>query len=127
MYVALKHTHLMFIALSVILFIIRFAWRMMDSKMLEKKWVKVVPHVIDTILLGTGVALIFVTGFYPFTPQGMWMTEKLTCVLAYIALAFVAMKYSQGTMFRLFAFFGALGWVFAAANLAITKTPQLLG
>ncbi|MCC4801012.1 invasion protein [Enterovibrio norvegicus] len=127
MYVALKHIHLFTIALSVTLFIIRFVWRMMDSKMLEKKWVKVVPHVIDTALLLTGISLVVITGFTPFTPGAVWMTEKLTCVFAYIALGFVALNYSQGTLFRLFAFFGALGWVYAAANLAITKTPQLLG
>ncbi|MEZ8141545.1 invasion protein [Enterovibrio norvegicus FF-33] len=127
MYAALKHSHFLFIALSVSLFILRFAWLMMGSKMLEKKWVKVVPHIIDTGLLATGIALIAITGFIPFTPSAVWMTEKLTCVLAYIALGYVALHYSQGTLFRLFAFFGALGWVFAAANLAITKTPQLLG
>ncbi|KXF79854.1 SirB2 family protein [Enterovibrio coralii] len=127
MYVALKHTHLLFIALSVSLFILRFVWRQMGSQMMQKKWVKVVPHIIDTGLLATGIALIAITGFVPFTPAGMWMTEKLTCVLAYIALGFVALHYSHGTMFRYFAFFGALGWVYAAANLAITKTPLLLG
>ncbi|MBV7300094.1 SirB2 family protein [Enterovibrio paralichthyis] len=127
MYVALKHTHLLFIALSVSLFIIRFVWSMMGSKMMEKKWVKVVPHIIDTVLLTSGVALVFITGFIPFTPAALWMTEKLTCVLAYIALGYVALHYSRGMAFRLFAFFGALGWVYAAADLAITKTPQLLG
>ncbi|PKF51845.1 SirB2 family protein [Enterovibrio nigricans] len=127
MYAALKHTHLLFIALSVSLFILRFIWRSMGSTMMQKKWVKIVPHIIDTGLLATGVALIAVTGFMPFTPAGVWMTEKLTCVLAYIALGFVALHYSQGTMFRVFAFFGALGWVYAAAKLAMTKTPWLLG
>lgn len=127
MYAALKHTHLLFLALSVSLFIIRFVWSMMGSKMMSKKWVKVVPHVIDTGLLATGIALIFITGFIPFTPAALWMTEKVTCVLAYIALGVVALRYSNGTMFRLFAFFGALGWVYAAAKLAMTKTPFLLG
>lgn len=88
---------------------------------------KVVPHIIDTVLLASGVALVFITGFIPFTPAALWMTEKLTCVLAYIALGYVALHYSRGMAFRLFAFFGALGWVYAAADLAITKTPQLLG
>lgn len=127
MYATLKHLHLIFIFLSVTLFIFRFCLRMKDSKWLEKKWLKVTPHIVDTVLIATGVGLIFLTGFFPFTPQGLWMTEKLTCVLAYIALGYVALHYSQGTLFRLFAFFGALGWVYAAASLAMSKTPQLLG
>ncbi|WP_434359330.1 SirB2 family protein [Parasalinivibrio latis] len=127
MYMALKHTHMLAILLSVTLFIVRFFWVMRGSDMMQKKWVKVVPHIIDTVLLGTGVALIFVTGFYPFTPAGLWLTEKLTCVLAYIALGFVALHYSRGALFRTFAFLGALGWVYAAASLAIHKVPQFLG
>jgi uncharacterized membrane protein SirB2 len=126
-YMALKHTHLLSIVLSLSLFVIRFFWVMRGSEMLNKKWVKVTPHVVDTVLLTTGIGLIFVTGFVPFTPSGAWMTEKLTCVLAYIALGFVTLHYSRGKLFRTFAFFGALGWAYAAANLALTKVPHLMG
>lgn len=127
MYFALKYSHLVIIALSVLLFIVRFCLRMNKSKYFDNRWLKVLPHIVDTLLIATGVALIFITGFIPFTPESVWMTEKLTCVLAYLALSYVALYYSQGTLFRLFAFFGALGWVYAAATLAMSKTPQLLG
>lgn len=127
MYHALKHTHLLFIALSLLLFVFRFGLLMVNSQWLNKKWLKIVPHVVDTFLLATGVALVWVTGFFPFTANTLWMTEKITCVFAYIALGFVALQYSHGTLFRLFAFLGALGWLYAAAKLAITKTPLLLG
>lgn len=127
MYLALKYSHLLFIVLSVSLFILRFGLLMKKSKWFESRWIKVLPHVVDTLLIATGLGLIFITGFIPFTPSAVWMTEKLTCVLAYIALSYVALFYSQGTLFKLFAFFGALGWVYAAATLAISKTPQLLG
>ncbi len=127
MYHALKHTHLLFIALSVFLFILRFGLLIANSQWLEKKWLKVVPHLIDTSLLATGIALIGITGMMPFTEHSVWMTEKLACLLAYFALGFVALHYSHGILFKLFAFLGALGWVYAAAKLAITKTPQLLG
>lgn len=127
MYMALKHAHLLLIFFSVSLFIFRFCLRMKNSKWFDIKWLTITPHIIDFLLIATGVALVFVTGFIPFTPDTVWMTEKLTCVLAYIALAYVALYYSQGTLFRIFAFLGALGWIYAAANLAMSKTPQLLG
>lgn len=127
MYHALKHTHLLFIALSVFLFVFRFGLLMANSQWLEKKWLKVVPHLIDTCLLATGIALIGITGIMPFTEHSLWMTEKLACVFAYFALGFVALQYSHGILFKLFAFLGALGWLYAAAKLAITKTPLLLG
>ena len=123
MYLALKHSHLLLVVVSVVLFITRFVLLLIDSKIRNKKWLKVMPHVIDTLLLLSGVALIYVTGFMPFAPGGEWLTEKLFCVILYIALGFVALKPSCGILFRVFAFGGALGWLFLAASLAVTKTP----
>lgn len=127
MYFALKYSHLLLIVLSVLLFVFRFILRMKNSAWFESRWMKILPHLVDTTLIATGVALVFITGFIPFTSTAVWMTEKLTCVLAYLALGYVALYYSKSTLFRLFAFFGALGWVYAAATIAISKTPQLLG
>ena len=127
MYHVIKHIHLMLIVISVTFFVIRFGLLLSGSHWLNIKQVKIAPHVIDTCLIITGIALIGYTGFVPFTQTSLWMTEKLTCVLAYVALASVAMHYSKGFLFRLFAFLGALGWVYAAAKLAITKSPQLMG
>ncbi|MBL4828448.1 MAG: SirB2 family protein [Aliivibrio sp.] len=127
MYAAIKHIHMLTIVLSVGLFIFRYILLMSKSSLLEKKFLKVAPHVIDTLLLGTGVVLIFLTGFYPFTPAGLWLTEKLTCVFAYIALGYVALHLGESRVFKGFAFFGALGWILMAAKLAVTKVPSFLG
>lgn len=123
MYLAIKHSHLLFVFLSVVLFIVRFGWKITQNQMLEKKWVKVTPHVVDSLLLLSGIWLILITHFIPFTPAGEWMTEKLFCVLAYIVLGYIALHQQCGKLFRSFCFVGALGWVFIAASLAISKTP----
>ncbi|MFV0574565.1 MAG: SirB2 family protein [Vibrio sp.] len=125
LYMSLKHIHLISIALSVLLFTIRYILMMMDSPILNKKFFKIAPHAVDTILLGTGIALIFVTGFMPFTAAGAWLTEKISCVLVYIALGFVALKLGRTKLVRSIAFFGALGWLYWAAHLAMTKIPTL--
>lgn len=121
MYMALKHIHLTSIALSVLLLTIRYVLMMMDSPLLQKKFLKVVPHVIDTILLTSGIGLVMLTGFMPFTANFPWMTQKITCVLVYIALGFVALKLGRTKLIRSIAFFGALGWLYWAAHLAMTK------
>ncbi|WP_299022416.1 SirB2 family protein [uncultured Photobacterium sp.] len=125
MYAAFKHLHMVAIALSVIMFVIRYGLMMADSSLTEKKFFKVTPHVVDTILLLTGVALIFITGFIPFTESANWMTQKLSCVLAYIALGFFTLKYGKNKVFKTFTFLGSLGWVMAAANIAMTKSSFL--
>ncbi|KLV01415.1 invasion protein [Photobacterium aquae] len=125
MYFAVKHLHLVAIALSVLLFVVRYGLMMANSSWSDKKFFKITPHVVDTVLLLSGVALMFITGFWPFTPAGGWMTQKLSCVLAYIALGYFTLKVGSNKVFKTFAFFGALGWLMAAAKIAMTKMSFL--
>lgn len=127
MYEGLKHFHLLTIAISATLLSVRFAMMMANSNLLEKKFFKVFPHINDTFLLLSGVGLVFITGFIPFTPAAPWLTEKLTCVLAYIALGFFALKLGKNKLLRTFSFFGALGWLAMAGKVAVTKVPMFLG
>ena len=85
------------------------------------------PHINDTFLLVSGISLIVVTGFIPFTPAAPWLTEKISCVLVYIALGFFALKLGKNKLLRTFAFLGAIGWLAMAGKLAVTKAPFLFG
>ncbi|WP_159738187.1 SirB2 family protein [Vibrio atypicus] len=125
MYEGLKHFHLLTIALSATLLSVRYALMMANSKILDKKFFKVFPHINDTFLLISGIYLIVLTGFIPFTPAAPWLTEKITCVLAYIALGFFALKLGKNKLLRTFSFFGALGWLAMAGKIAVSKTPIL--
>ena len=127
MYTAVKHIHLFMIACSVLLFVVRYALMMGDSDLRNNVFFKRVPHVVDTAMLLSGIALIFITGFIPFTGAAPWLTEKLTCVMVYIALAFVTLNNGKNKVFKTFAFFGALGWLMVAAKIAVTKVPTFLG
>ncbi|MCX9562652.1 SirB2 family protein, partial [Vibrio cholerae] len=100
MYEGLKHFHLFTIGVSVVMLSIRYVLMMMNSAHLERKFFKIFPHVNDTLLLLSGIGLIFITGFIPFTAAAPWMTEKFTCVLAYIALGFFALKLGRNKLLR---------------------------
>jgi uncharacterized membrane protein SirB2 len=95
--------------------------------MMEKRWVKITPHVNDTLLLVSGSVLIFVTGFYPFNPQGTWLTEKLFSVIIYILLGYVALGKQNSQNIRWLAFILALGCLYLVVKLATTKLPLLMG
>ncbi|AZG74428.1 SirB2 family protein [Shewanella livingstonensis] len=125
LYPAVKHTHMMLVAMSVIFFIVRFVLHLRQSPIMEKKFVKVAPHVIDTFLLLSGFTLCFMIKQYPFVDP--WMTEKITCVVAYIALGVMALKSNRNKLFKFFAFIGAIGWVVLAAKLAYFKQVVLMG
>ena len=123
MYMFLKHLHLTTIAISVTLLVLRFIGSMLHASVMQKRWVKIIPHINDTILLLTGVGLIAVTGFYPFTPLSAWLTEKLLGVVIYILLGFVALREGKNKAIRTFALLGALGWIWLIAQMAMTKVP----
>jgi len=127
MYEGLKHFHMLTIALSALLLTVRDVLMMRDSALLQHKFLKVTPHVVDTFLLLSGIGLISITGFTPFTAAAPWMTDKLTCVLAYIALGLFALKLGRTKLMRTLAFFGALGWLAIAGKIAVTKVPMFFG
>lgn len=124
MYMALKHSHMLFATLSVLLLIIRFGLSFTSSTWLQSKFLKIVPHVVDTLLLLSAGWLMMTLSQYPFTTP--WLTEKLIGVTAYIALGFMALK-GRTTPLRIMCFLGALGWLGLVIRVAITKSPVLFG
>lgn len=119
--------HLISIALSVGMLTLRFWWRYTDARLASARWTRIVPPIIDTILLFSGMALIVKTHILPFTEQGTWLTEKLFGVIIYIVLGFIALDYrrARSQQARLIAFPLALVVLYIIIKLATTKIPLL--
>lgn len=124
LYPAVKHFHFMLIALSVVFFTVRFVLHLRGSAVLEKKFLKIAPHVIDTFLLLSGLTLCFIIHQFPFVDN--WLTEKIAAVVAYILLAMIAMKANRGKLFKIFAYIGAISWLVYAARVAVLKQPIMI-
>ncbi len=92
--------------------------------MLEKKWVKVVPHIVDTFLLLSALTLCVLISQYPFVNG--WLTEKLFAVIAYIVMGYVCLKGRTVTL-RWVGLIGALSWIALIGKLAVTKQAIFLG
>ena len=123
MYMAYKHFHLLMAVLSVSFLLLRFAMSLKPAAMLQHKFFKIAPHVIDTLLLLSAIMLMLTIQQYPFVHA--WLTEKLVAVLAYIALAVMAFR-GRTAFIRWLCFLGALGWLGLAIRVAITKQPVFL-
>lgn len=119
----MKHMHMMFALLSILLFCIRFVLLLKNSEMLQRKWLKITPHVVDTFLLLLGIGLMMQYHLYPF--QVDWMTEKVFAVVAYIFTGYYTLKLARNRMMQLFGFIGAMSWVVLIVRLAMTKQPFL--
>lgn len=105
-YATLLKIHLATVALSLALFVLRGVWRMLDSPMLGKQWVKIVPHVNDTLLLAAAIGMLVVGGLNPLK-QG-WLMAKIAGLVVYIALGTLAIKRGETPQTRMLAFLGAL-------------------
>ncbi|WP_076419069.1 SirB2 family protein [Colwellia sp. UCD-KL20] len=115
----MKHLHMTLALLSVGLFTLRFAWLLMNSAQLNKKWVKIAPHVIDTFLLVLGVIMAVKLSINPI--EQLWLGEKILAVFAYIFTGYYTLKIAKNNMMRVIGYLGALGWVMLVVRLAMTK------
>ncbi|MDF3037200.1 MAG: regulator SirB [Paucimonas sp.] len=122
-YLAVKHLHMTFVAMSGLFFATRGLWMLLDSALLQQRWVKILPHIVDTLLLASAFALAWMSGQYPFA-QG-WLTAKVLGLVLYIALGTIALKRGKTKPVRIAAFIAAL-LVFAyIVGVAVTRQPTL--
>ena len=105
-YSLIKNLHLATIALSLALFILRGAWMIAASPMLQARWVRIVPHVNDTLLLSSGIALAVLVQQYPLVHG--WLTAKLLALILYIVLGTIALKRGKTKAQRIAAWIAAL-------------------
>ena len=121
-YLALKHIHMTFAMLSGALFLLRGCWMMADSALLQRRWVKIAPHLIDTLLLASALGLAAWGGLYPIAQS--WLTAKVVALVLYIVLGTVALKRGKTKGVRVAAFAGALAAFGYIVAVAVTKQPM---
>ena len=122
-YFALKHIHVTFAALSGLLFLVRGIWMLTGSQQLQRRWVRIVPHVVDTLLLASAIGLAVWSSQYP--GQQSWLTAKVLALVAYIVLGTIALKRGRTRHVRAAAFAGALACFAYIVAVAVTKSPLL--
>ena len=89
-YLFVKYSHQIFVAITILLFNIRFflLWRH-PEKPLAGIW-KAMPHLNDTMLLFTGLWLMKITHFSPFNAP--WLGMKILLLLVYMVFGLIMMR-----------------------------------
>ena len=105
-YELLRTVHIGAVMLSLSLFLLRGTWMLLQSPQLQVRWAKIVPHVVDTVLLASAIALTLTTSQYPFVQS--WLTAKVLALVAYIILGSIALKRGRTKSQRAAAFVAAL-------------------
>lgn len=101
-YVLIKNIHMFCAALTALGFCLRGVWMMTESAMLQKKLVKVLPHIIDTALLISAITLVVMSGQYPWVAA--WVGIKIALLVAYIVLGTFALKRGKTKQMRIVFF-----------------------
>jgi len=123
-YLTLKTVHVGSVAASYLLFFVRGVWMMRGSPLLGERWVRVVPHVVDTVLLASAIALAVMSRQYPF--QAGWLTAKVLGLILYIALGTIALKRGRTRRVQIAAWVAAQ-MVFAyIVAVAVTRNALIL-
>lgn len=121
MYHGIKHLHMLLAVLSLTGFVLRGIWMMTESGLLQRKLVRVLPHVVDTLLLVTAIALAVMLSQYPFVAG--WVTAKVLGLVAYIVLGVIALRSGRTKGIRIAAFACAVVVFVWIASVAMTKNP----
>ena len=117
----LKAVHCGSAVISLAGFVLRFLLMLAGSHKLGSRIARVLPHVIDTVLLGSAILLAWTMGAVPL--RDAWLTVKIAMLLVYIVLGSIALKRGRTRGMRALAGVAAI-LVFAfIASVARTKAP----
>ena len=123
LYSLVKMFHVSCVIVSLSGFVIRAMLKLGDSKLLQRKLLKVLPHVVDTFLLISAVALVAMSGMYPWLVG--WVGVKLIALVAYIVAGSIFMRARQGSQSQYLGLGVSLiiaGYIVA---VALTKSPTV--
>jgi uncharacterized membrane protein SirB2 len=109
-------------ALSIASFFVRWLWMLLDSPLLHKRATKIAPHVIDTALLLSALALVTIIGF---GANAAWLSAKIAGLVVYIVLGTFALKRGRTKAVR--AVTGLLAIVTFAFIASVARSHDPLG
>ena len=118
----IKLIHMSTALISISLFLIRGFWVFQESPVIRKKWVKILPHVNDTVLLITAILLAVGLQQYPFIDS--WLTAKFIALLVYIVFGMFALKRAKELKNKLIFFILALVTFSYIVGVALNRSAD---
>lgn len=122
MFAFVKCVHVASVILSLTGFFLRGVLMIRASPLTKARWIRVLPHINDTILLVAALTLAAMSEQYPFVAG--WVTAKVLGVIAYIILGSLALRERSTRNMRIACWLAALaifGWI---ASVAVTRQPM---
>lgn len=118
-YLLIKYIHMTSAVLSFLGFTLRGYWMLQDSPLLRQKLTKILPHIVDTVLLISAISLVTMSRQYPFVVD--WVTVKVVLLIVYIGLGTFALKRGKNKAQRTGFLVAAIVTIIAIFGVAATK------
>ena len=122
-YLLVRHLHMSCAALSITLFVVRGTCQVAGWPWRQWRWLRIAPHLVDTVLLGAAISLAWWSQQYPFAQS--WLSAKVVALLVYIGLGSLALRPGASSTVQRGAFLGALLTVAYIVGVAMTRSPSL--
>ena len=120
-YATVRLIHIASACLSVALFALRGALQWRGASWRRWRWLRVAPHVNDTVLLSAAVTLALLSAQYPLAQP--WLSAKVLALLLYIGVGGVALSPRFGRSANRIAFVLALACVSYILLVARSRSP----
>lgn len=121
MYQTVKLIHISCAVISLTGFTIRGMLALLESSYLQQRWLKVGPHLVDTLLLASAIYLAVASRQYPL--QNGWLTAKLLALLLYIIAGMWVMRFAKNQQQRLLAYIVAIASFSYIIAVALSRNP----
>lgn len=119
-YFTVKTLHQTAVALSLAGFFARGLGGLAGAAWVRGRTAKSVPHVVDTVLLLSAVALAWMLRLNPLATP--WLAAKIIALLVYIGLGMVALNPRRTLKLRAAAWVAALASFGYIVSVALTKS-----
>jgi len=116
----LKLVHMSCAFLSIAGFTLRGYWKLSDNPLLLRRPARVLPHIIDTLLLGSAIGMLVIWKTSPL--EYSWLMAKILALLAYIGLGMVTLRFGKTREIRIIAYGLALASAAYIVSVAYTKS-----
>ena len=119
-----KTIHVICAFLSISGFVVRGIWMIRGSSVLKMRWVRVSPHIVDTVLLVSAIVLASQWGWSAL--QMPWLQAKITALIIYIVLGSLALRYGQSRSIQISSWFMAIITFAYIASVAVSKNVFII-
>ena len=122
-YILVRHVHIVCAIVSITLFVVRGVMQTAGCPWRRWGWLRIAPHLIDTLLLGAAITLAWQSHQYPIAQT--WLTAKVVALLLYIGLGTMALRRGVSGVLQFISFLAALAAVSYIVGVAVTRSATL--